>query len=105
MTVVAFRLMIRPTDNAVDDEFWVAIAGSDIDWQKLSSSPEHFVNGVKKLSGLDSLEVTETMSLNYYRYVSPNYTTTRRAELWSYRINIRMADSFRKGRVFIAGGV
>ena len=68
--------MIRPTDNAVEDEFWVAIAGSDIDWQKLSSSPEHFVNGVRKLSGLDSLEVSETMTLNYYRYVSFNYTTT-----------------------------
>jgi len=68
--------MIRPTDNAVEDEFWVAIAGSDIDWQKLSASPEHFVNGVRKLSGLDSLEVSETMTLNYYRYVSFNYTTT-----------------------------
>jgi len=61
--------MIRPTDDAVNDEFWIAIAGSDIDWQKLSASPEHFVDGVRKLSGLQSLEVSETMTLNYYRYV------------------------------------
>jgi len=61
--------MIRPTDDAVNDEFWIAIAGSDIDWQKLSASPEHFVDGVRKLSGLHSLEVSEMMTLNYYRYV------------------------------------
>ena len=65
-----FRLMIRPTENAVNDEFWVAIAGPNIDWQQLSASPEYFVDGVKKLSGLDSLEVSEMMTLNYYRYVS-----------------------------------
>lgn len=63
--------MIRPTDDAVNDEFWIAIAGSDIDWENLSTSPEHFIEGVKKLSGLDSLEVSEMMTLNYYRYVSP----------------------------------
>lgn len=62
--------MIRPTDNEANDEFWIAIAGSHIDWQKLSTSPEHFIDGVRKLSGLHSLEVSETMTLNYYRYVS-----------------------------------
>ena len=61
--------MIRPTDDAVNDEFWIAIAGSDIDWQKLSTSPEHFMDGVRKLSGLDLLEMSEMMTLNYYRYV------------------------------------
>ncbi|KAF9644831.1 hypothetical protein BDM02DRAFT_3149779 [Thelephora ganbajun] len=78
-------LMIRPTDDAVNDEFWVAIAGSDIDWQKLSTSPGHFIHGVRKLSGLHSLEFSEVMTLNYYQ------------------INIRMTDSFGRGRVFIAG--
>ena len=61
--------MIRPTDDAVNDEFWIAIAGSDIDWQKLSTSAEHFMDGVRKLSGLQSLEISEMMTLNYYRYV------------------------------------
>lgn len=60
--------MIRPTDDAANDEFWIAIAGSDIDWKNLSTSPEHFMEGVRKLSGLDSLEISEMMSLNYYRY-------------------------------------
>ena len=63
------RLIIRPTDDAINDEFWVAIAGSDIDWQKLSTSPEHFIEGVRRLSGLNSLEAYEMMTLNYYRYV------------------------------------
>jgi hypothetical protein len=67
--VVTVRLMIRPTDDAVNDEFWIAIAGSNIDWQELSTSPEHFIKGVRKLSGLDSLEVSEMMTLNYYRCV------------------------------------
>ena len=67
--VFAVRLIIRPTDDAINDEFWVVITGSDIDWQGLSTSPEHFIEGVKKLSGLDSLEVSEMMTLNYYRYV------------------------------------
>jgi len=44
------------------------------------------MDGVRKLSGLHSLEVSETMTLSYYR------------------VNIRMADSFGRGRVFIAGG-
>ena len=69
--------MIRPTDDADNDEFWIAIAGSNIDWQKLSTSPEHFINGVRELSGLRSLEFSETMTLNYYRYVSFHYTTIR----------------------------
>jgi len=43
------------------------------------------MDGVRKLSGLHSLEVSETMTLSYYR------------------VNIRMADSFGRGRVFIAG--
>jgi len=73
MRVMIFRLMIRPTDDTVNDEFWVAIAGLNIDWQQLSASPEHFVDGVKKLSGLDSLEISEVMTLNYYRYVSFDY--------------------------------
>ena len=77
MGVVTFRLMMRPTDDAVNDEFWAAIAGSDIDWQQLSASPEHFVDGVKKLSGLDALEVSEMMTLSYYRYVSFDHTTAR----------------------------
>ena len=64
------RLMIRPTDNAANDEFWIAIAGSDIDWEKLSTSPDHFMDGVRELSGLHSLEISEMMTLNYYRYVS-----------------------------------
>ena len=63
------RLMIRPTDDADNDEFWIAIAGSDIDWKNLSTSPEHFMEGVRKLSGLHSLELSEMMTLNYYRYV------------------------------------
>ena len=63
--------MIRPTDDAANDEFWIAIAGSDIDWKNLSTSPEHFMQGVRKLSGLDSLELSEVMTLNYYRYVQP----------------------------------
>jgi hypothetical protein len=78
-------LMIRPTDDMANDEFWVAIGGLDIDWQKLSTSPEHFIEGVKHLSGLHSLEFSEVMTLNYYR------------------INLRMTDSFNKGRVFLAG--
>ena len=65
--------MIRPTDDAVNDEFWVAIIGLDIDWQKLSTSPEHFIEGVRDLSGLHSLEFLEVMTLNYYRYVSLHY--------------------------------
>ena len=60
--------MIRPTDDADNDEFWIAIAGSDIDWKNLSTSPEHFMEGVRKLSGLHSLELSEIMTLNYYRY-------------------------------------
>ena len=64
--------MIRPTDDAANDEFWIAIAGSDIDWKNLSTSPEHFMQGVRKLSGLDSLELSEVMTLNYYRYVHPH---------------------------------
>ena len=63
--------MIRPTDDAVNGEFWMAIAGPDIDWQKLSTSPENFMDGVRKLSGLHSLEFSEMMTLNYYRYVRP----------------------------------
>ena len=66
--VVAVRLMIRPTDDAANDEFWIAIAGSDIDWKNLSTSPEHFMAGVRKLSGLHSLEISEMMTLNYYRH-------------------------------------
>lgn len=67
--VMTVRLTIRPTDDADNDEFWIAIAGSNIDWENLSTSPEHFMAGVRKLSGLDSLELSEMMTLNYYRYV------------------------------------
>ena len=69
--------MIRPTDDAVNDEFWVVIAGPDIDWQKLSTSHEHFMDEVRKLSGLNSLETSETMTLNYYRYVSLHHMITQ----------------------------
>lgn len=75
--IAPVRLMIRPTDDAVNDEFWIAIAGSDIDWQNLSTSPENFIDGVRKLSGLQSLEVLEMMTLNYYRYVSFHRVRTR----------------------------
>lgn len=61
-------MIIRPTDDGVNDEFWVAIAGSDIDWETLSKSPQHFIDAVKKLSGLHSMQVLETLTLNYYRY-------------------------------------
>lgn len=74
---VTVRLTIRPTDDAINDEFWIAIAGPDIDWQALSTSPENFIEGVRKLSGLNSLEVSETMTLNYYRYVSTHQGTTK----------------------------
>ena len=66
---MAVRLMVRPTDDADNDEFWIAIAGSDIDWKNLSTSPERFVEGVRKLSGLHSLELSEMMTLSYYRCV------------------------------------
>jgi len=69
--------MIRPTDDAINDAYWIAIAGSDIDWKVLSTSPEHFMDGVRKLSGLDSLEISEMMTLNYYRYVSFYSIATR----------------------------
>ena len=61
--------MIRPTDDAINDEFWLVITGPDINWQELSTSPEHFIEGMRKLSGLHSLEISEVMTLNYYRYV------------------------------------
>ena len=73
----AVRLTIRPTDDVANGEFWVAIAGPDIDWQQLSTSPEHFMDGVRKLSGLRSLEFAEMMTLNYYRYVQFRDMTTR----------------------------
>ena len=76
MKSVTPRLIIRPTDDAINDEFWVAIAGSDIDWQKLSTSPEHFIEGVRRLSGLNSLEAYEMMTLNYYRYVEAHRAIT-----------------------------
>ena len=69
--------MIRPTDEAVNGEFWIAIGGSDIDWQRLSASPEHFMDEVRKLSGLDSLEILEVMTLTHYRYVSFHRIRTR----------------------------
>ena len=83
MKSVTPRLIIRPTDDAINDEFWVAIAGSDIDWQKLSTSPEHFIEGVRRLSGLNSLEAYEMMTLNYYRYVEAHRAITG-AKLGSY---------------------
>lgn len=96
--------MIRPTDDANNDDFWVAIAGPDIDWQNLSTSSECFIEGVKKLSGFHSLEVLETMTLNYYRYYRVHFMPTRIIELLLSSINIRTTDTFNKGRVFIAGG-
>ena len=77
MRVVTLRLMIHPTDDAVNDELWVAIAGLDIDWRQLPASPEYFMDDVKKLSGLESLEVLEMVTLSYYRYVSFDHTTAR----------------------------
>ena len=74
---MTLRLMIRPTDDVDNDEFWAAIAGSNIDWQQLSASPEHFMDGIKKLSGLDSLEVSEMMTLSYYRYVPFDHISAR----------------------------
>lgn len=73
---MTFRLTIRPTDDADNDGFWVAIAGSDIDWERLSKSPEYFIDSVRRLSGLDSLEVSEVMTLNYYRCVSFHHMAT-----------------------------
>ena len=67
------RLIIRPTDDGVNDEFWVAIAGSNIDWETLSKSPQHFIDAAKQLSGLHSMQVLETLTLNYYRYAPPLY--------------------------------
>ena len=95
--------MIRPTDDMMNDEFWVAIAGLDIDWQKLSTSPEHFTEGIKNLSGLHSLEILEVMTLSYYRYVSLDYVPHSKLS-YCFSVNLRMTDSFDRGRVFLTGG-
>jgi hypothetical protein len=62
--------MIRPTERHANNEFWVSVAGHDIDWPTLSAQPEEFARLVRGLSGLRSLEFQEFITLNYYRCVN-----------------------------------
>ena len=62
--------MIRPTERHANDEFWVTVAGYDIDWPTLSTQPEEFAKLVRELTGMHSLDFREFLTLNYYRYVN-----------------------------------
>lgn len=65
------RLTIRPTDRRAHGEYWVAIAGTDIDWATLSNNSDAFIQVVRDRSGLYDLQFKEFLTLSHYRYSFP----------------------------------
>jgi hypothetical protein len=94
---------IRPTENPAGNQFWVALTGRDLDFHTLSTDKEAFIGYIRKMSGLPTLEFEEFLSFgDFTRVFILQYEESPIDEL--HRINVRMADKFSKGRVFIAGG-
>lgn len=58
---------IRPTEDHDKGEFWVAIAGLNIDSTLLSTDHAEFTRFVRELSGFHALEVAEFITLTNYR--------------------------------------
>lgn len=76
--------------------------GGQIDYEKVAVDREELVKAIKAGTGRDDLDVGEPTWLLETRWV-PSHGNLSTYSVWN-RPNIRMTDSFSKGRVFLAGG-
>lgn len=59
---------MRATERRAENEFWIAIAGHNIDPEVLSKDQAAFTKLVREISGLPSLEITDFITLTNYKY-------------------------------------
>ncbi|KAF9259568.1 hypothetical protein L218DRAFT_908049 [Marasmius fiardii PR-910] len=75
---------LRPT-SSVTDGYTFAIGGKDLDTAKISSSKEDFVKAFHEVTGCTDVEFGDLIWMGVWR------------------MNVRMVQKFRVGRVFVAG--
>jgi hypothetical protein len=66
---VSDSLSIRPTENYAENQFWLQVCGRDIDVQTLSTDKEAYLDCVRKMSGLHTLEVAEFLTFGSFQWV------------------------------------
>jgi hypothetical protein len=59
---VSDSVSIRPTENYAENQFWIHVAGHDIDFQTLSTDKDAFADYVRTMSGLHTLEFGEFLT-------------------------------------------
>ncbi|KAL1742351.1 FAD binding domain-containing protein [Schizophyllum fasciatum] len=79
------EVRLRPAEAQDQYRLGVIVSGPEVDFEKVASSREEFVNFFYELSGRRDIQFGELVALNVFRP------------------NIRMVDKFGEGRVFVVG--
>lgn len=104
-----------PTRRALDENvFYILAAGPNIDAERAAVDKEYFFACVRRLSSNPALQFGEVKSLYSYRWVYyllvwlfVGISSQLTASLATYYRpnNFRTVETYRKGRVFVAGGM
>lgn len=100
---IIFRVNIRGTNRP--GVFQLFLSGEDVDFKSLRENRDvqTVQNTMNTIIGRDDINVTEITWQGEWRSVLL-FKLSRTVVLSFFRPNIRIADHFRVGRIFLAGG-
>ena len=95
--------MLRPSSQDADVYNFI-LAGSNIDFDKISSSSEEVTKVFYSLTRRTDIIFGDVIWVSKYRLEQALFLLSALTIFVHERPNIRMVDTLRVGRVFIAGG-